>query len=124
LLGKYRREQLLLEDKYGVEFFLPPVNGYWKLFFRKGEQVLSIATFGIFSSEMIKEFGNLYDEIYINSAEDMDLSVKIAFKKIPTTTVRYRIGNFQGSTFGRDVNRHLREIAGLSYFNNVIRQIQ
>ena len=116
LLGKYRREQLLLEDKYGVEFFLPPVKGYWKLFFRKGEQVLSIATFGIFSSELIKEFGNLYDEVYINSAEDMDLSLKInRFNDVKI--IKFRIGNYFGSTLGTDVRRHLMEIAGLTYFN-------
>ena len=117
LLGKFRREQLRLENKYGVEFLLPPVKGYWKLFFKKGERILSIATFGIFSSELIRESDKLYDEMYINSAEDMDLSIRIAFKKTPAITIGYRIGNLRGSTLGTDVRRHLMEIAGLSYFN-------
>ena len=116
-LGRHRRKQFLLEKRFGVEFFLPPSHGYWKFFFKKGIPILSIATFGIFSPELIKEFTNLYNEIYINSAEDMDLSVRIAFEKIPASIIRYRIGNLKGSTLGRDVNRHLREIAGLYYFN-------
>ena len=117
LLGRPRRKQFLLEKRFGVEFFLPPSHGYWKFFFKKGISILSIATFGIFSPELIREFKNLYDETYINSAEDMDLSVRIAFKKIPASIIGYRIGNLKGSTLGRDVNRHLREIAGLYYFN-------
>lgn len=121
LLGKIRREQLYLENRFGVEYFLPPVNGYWKLFFNKGPKILSIATFGAFSAELIRELGELYNETYLNSAEDMDLSVRLAFKKVPAMIIGYKIGNLKGSTLGRNVNRHLREIAGLSYFNLVLK---
>ena len=116
LIGRYRRMQLKLEKKFGVGYFLPPKHGYWRLFFGNGPYIISIATFGIFSAELIKESWPLYDDTYINSAEDMDLSLRMNQKK-EIKIIKFRIGDYKGSTLGKDVRRHLMEVAGLAYFN-------
>ena len=116
LLGKYRRMQIKLEKRYGVKYFLPPRDGYWRFFFGNGPNIISIADFGIFSTEFIKGSWPLYEETYVNSAEDMDLSLRInRFNDVKI--IKFRIGDYMGSTLGTDVRRHLMEVAGLTYFN-------
>ena len=116
LLGKYRRMQIKLEKRYGVKYFLPPRDGYWRFFFGNGPNIISIADFGIFSTKFIRESWPLYDETYVNSAEDMDLSFRInRFNDVKI--IKFRIGDYMGSTLGTDVRRHLMEVAGLTYFN-------
>ena len=116
LLGKYRTMQIQLEKKYGVIYFLPPRGGYGRFFFGKGPYVVTMASFGIFSTKFIRESWPLFDETYINSAEDMDLSLRInRFNDVKR--IKFRIGDYIGSTLGRNVRRHLMEIAGLTYFN-------
>ncbi|MCL6090742.1 MAG: hypothetical protein M1393_06865 [Candidatus Thermoplasmatota archaeon] len=119
LLGKDRWMQLKLEKKFGVQYFLPPKNGYWRLFFGKGISMISIADFGIFSSEFINGGGLFFDEVYINSADDMDLSLRVN-KLHDFKVIKFKIGDYMGSTLGTDARRHLMEIAGLSYFNSIV----
>ena len=116
LLGKYRRAQIQIEKRFGVKYFLPPSGSYWRFFFGDGPHIISIADFGIFSSEFIRESWPLFDDTYVNSAEDMDLSLRIN-RLNNVKTIKFRIGDYMGSTLGTNVRRHLMDIAGLTYFN-------
>lgn len=118
LLTKGRRFQLRVEKKFAVEYFSSPDHGLWRLFFKGGYKHLSIGDFGIFSARFVEQRkGDLYDETYINSAEDIDLSLELSVDKSRLAKIRYRIGDYRGSTLGTDISRRVRDIAGYAYLN-------
>ena len=121
MLGKYRRMQLNLEKKFGIRFFLPPKSGYWRFLFGKGAEVISIADFGIYSSEFIKKSLRLYDDVCINSSEDMDVSLRVYYSN-NFRTVEFRIGDYMGSSLGNNSERRLRDLAGMAYVNHKLRE--
>ena len=122
LLGKNRRYQLIFEKKFSINFFVTPVKGYWRFFFKEisGKKVISIADFGIFSSELLRSENGLYSETFINSAEDIELSIRLASMVSDKKIIEYKIGNNIGISLGNDISRHLREIAGQSYLNYLL----
>ena len=121
LLGKWKSNQIRLEQKFGVNYFLAPIGGYWRFFFGHGVRVISIADFCIFSANFFEDNSGFYDEIYINSSEDMDISLRVFMaNECRTNTISYRIGDYKGSTLGNGTGRRLMEIAGLAYFNHKV----
>ena len=122
LLGKNRRYQLIFEKKFGINFFVTPIKGYWRLFFKEipGKKVISIADFGIFSSELLKSENGLYNETFVNSAEDIELSIRLASTVSDKKIIQYKIGSYIGVSLGNDISRRLREIAGQSYLNYLL----
>ncbi len=116
ILGKKRRIQLKLEKKFNVKYFITPNKGYWKFFFKRGEEFLSISTFGVFSSNFLKRHELVFDETFINGGEDLDLSLYVN-QKARIWLSNFRIGDYIGSSLGRSINRHIRDVAGLAYFN-------
>ena len=121
LLGKWKSNQIRLEQKFGVNYFLAPIGGYWRFFFGHGVRIISIADFGIFSANFFEDNSGFYDEIYINSSEDMDISLRVFMaNECRTNTICYRIGDYKGSTLGNGTDRRLMEIAGLAYFNHKV----
>ena len=122
LLGRNRRYQLIFEKKFCINFFLTPVSGYWKLFFKQvsGRQVTSLADIGIFSAELLRVEHDLYNETFVNSAEDFELSIRLAPMVNDIKIIHYRIGSYIGLTLGNDINRRLRELGGQSYLNYLL----
>lgn len=127
VLGKLRRFQLSLERRYRVYHFLAPSVFYYSLFFKREKPlVIGIGNFGIFSGHFVRELnGILFDETYINGGEDLDLSLRIPSGCFES--VNWKIGDFYGSTLGkntpegvrnlRGTTRRLRDIANMAYFN-------
>ena len=122
LLGKNRRYQSILEKKFGINFFVTPIKGYWRFFFKEipGKKVISIADFGIFSSELLRSESGLYNETFINSAEDMELSIRLASMVGDKKIIQYKIGSYIGESLGNDISRRLREIGGQFYLNYLL----
>ena len=74
--------------------------------------------FGIFSRRFLIENGNkLFDETFINESEDSDLSLNIYYENKTVAHVDYKIGDLIGMSLGIGVDRKMRAIAGLTYFN-------
>ena len=97
---------------------MSPTSGKFSKLFSKGYQYIEIQDFGIFSPFWISNIGNaLYEDNFINAAEDTDLSLKIALSGVRTAKINYRIGDLIGSTLGTGAQRSLRSIAGLTYLN-------
>jgi len=133
ILGKLRRYQLMLEKKYNVCHFLSPKKTSYKIFFKKGTNIQAIGNFGIFSKTFIENInGNLFDEIYINGGEDIDLAVRIYMKKVNFSIINYKIYDYLGSSLGKNAPeglanlkgtpRRLRDVANMAYFNFKIYQ--
>jgi len=84
---------------------------------KKNSTFIHISSFGIFSSKFIKNSeGLIFDEVYINANEDIDLSYRISTQSINTTQVNYKIGDLIGKTLGLGIDRYLRGISGSVYF--------
>jgi hypothetical protein len=127
VLGKLRIYQLRLEKKFNVKYFLSPKRLSYTLFYRGIIRVQYIGNIGIFSSNFIKNHGDLFDEISINGGEDLDLSLSIKSRGNKIKFINYRIGDYLGSWLGKNTPegirnlkgtpRRLRDIANMSYLN-------
>ena len=116
------KSSLILEKKFGVTLLDTKSKGIVSLLFTKGYKHLSIADFGIFSSKFLEEMnGNLFDETYINAAEDVDISLRLTCTKEPYTFVKFKLGDYIGSSLGNRGARRLRDIASNSYLNHKIK---
>ncbi|MEM3830244.1 MAG: hypothetical protein QXP36_13680 [Conexivisphaerales archaeon] len=77
---------------------------------------VNIGSFGIFSSKFIYDnLGSLYDEIYVNDREDIDLSIRI--KNLSYSFINYKIDEYIGQTLGAGSIRIIRTLPSLTYFS-------
>ena len=114
----YGKSSLNINRKFGIRYLISPVSGKFSLLFHKGYQYSEIQDFGIYSSVWISSMGSsVYDETFINAAEDTDLSLKISLENMKTTTIDYKIGDLIGTSMGTGIQRGLRSLAGLVYLN-------
>jgi hypothetical protein len=112
------RAAINLYKKFEIRYLMSPVSGKFSKLFKKGYLYLEIQDFGIYSSIWISKMGDkIYDDTFINAAEDTDLSLIIALGGIRTAKIKYRIGDLIGSSLGTGIQRSLRSIAGLTYLN-------
>lgn len=122
--GKQYRVKLTLWNKFKIKFFLPSRGILWDIFYKKGVDCYSIASFGIFSTEFLKLFiedeGNLFDERFINATEDIDLSLKLTIGRADYDFVNYNIDNYKNGTLGGTFSKELRDIAGDVLLNYLI----
>lgn len=116
LIG-WRREQLKIEKKFDVRYFPCPKHSYRKFFFKRGYDYISMADFGIFSSNFIRKNADIFDECYQHGGFDDDLSLTLSVDSKRSYTIDYRIGDLFGSTLGNDSTRVLRDLSGLIYLN-------
>jgi hypothetical protein len=122
-LRSQRLKQLKIETKFNVTFFSSPIRGTGAIFFKHTHRHLSIASFGIFSSKFIRaRQGILFDDLYVNSAEDIDLSLELTLDKRRYEVIDYRIGDNIGLTLGTNVSRKIRDVAGYAYLNYKIKE--
>ena len=93
------------------------VNIKWskiKSFFHKrGYEFVNFGPFYIFSGRFIAENGDgLFDEVYINNVEDIDLSIYVKVRAL-TATTKYRISAWSeknpvgGATLGTGTSRNI-----------------
>ena len=92
-------------------------NLYNKVYFKKLFSLLQVGSFAIFSSDYVSRCSNeIFDEIFINHMEDMDLSLRLHVDKSTMKNIDYNIDDRIGSTIGRGEQRKLRSIASQVYF--------
>jgi hypothetical protein len=101
---------------------LPINNIFLKIFaqitLNKFIDYIVINDFLIFDTNYIKNNGSiLFDETFINDAEDDALAIDIFINKVKYTRINYRIGDYIGSSVGTGIIRNLRSILNLAYLN-------
>jgi hypothetical protein len=115
---QYSRFSIGTFEKFRIKYFMSPITGKFSKLFKIGYEYLEIQDFGIYSSRWISENGEqVYDETFINGAEDTDLSLKFSFNKERIAIIDYKIGDLIGSTIKNGSERALRSIAGMTYLN-------
>ena len=86
---------------------------------KKRTEILNVNNFVIFRSGFVEDKGGiLFDETFINGYEDLDLTINILKESNNIHFIDYRIGDYAGSTLGTNVNRSVREVANVAYFNS------
>ena len=132
LYSLYRNEGYVTEirNKYGIKYAIwaretnrhPKLKRILKGIITKkieDSEFINSQSFGIYSSIFIKQLNNiLFDENYVNSTEEVDLSYYIKLSKTPYAIIDYQIGDFVGATLGTGISRRLRFILGDTYFLN------
>ena len=114
----YGRYILKIHKKFGVRYLMSPVSGMLSRPFKKGHQYLEIQDFGIYSSVWISGLdGSVYDETFINAAEDTDLSLRISLGNLRIKIIDYNIGDLIGTFLGTGIQRRLRTISSRIYLN-------
>ena len=107
-----------LERKFKCKYLVTPKRGFAKFMYNFDFDFISFTDFGIFSATYVKSHsGVIYDERFINAQEDHDIMIDFFLEKLNYTFIDYKIGDFVGSTLGNEIDRSLREIAGISYLN-------
>jgi hypothetical protein len=82
---------------------------------------VQLAAFGIFSRNFVfKTGGIVFDENFINSCEDMELSYRIVKEKRFTAKIRYNIKPMEGTTLGNNTNRDLRSLISRFYLYSIL----
>ena len=91
------------------------------LFHHTRIRFIQLGAFGIISRNFVlKTGGDVFDENFINSCEDMELSYRILKEERPNAKIRYNIKPMVGTTLGNNANRDLRGIAGRFYLYSII----
>ena len=120
-LYKYMRERDLakLHKKFKIYYLYAVYNFKTSLVFKKvpNTDFINTVAFGIFSSNYLKKFENIYDDTYINESEETDFSFRSKLENANTAFIKYRIGAFIGSTLGIGKARNLRSFASIAYLN-------
>ena len=110
-----------LIEKFGINVILLPRHFVSKIFFTRIKPVILTMSLSIFSCSFVKsEKCNVFNETFINGAEDWDLCWRIFRKGISSTSIQfidYEIGEQSGGTLGTGGVRAIRDIANVAYFN-------
>ncbi|MGC8618584.1 MAG: hypothetical protein ACP5UZ_07640, partial [Thermoplasmata archaeon] len=117
--GKRETERLSLEKKFGIRYVTGSTLWPYRLIYRPVTQVMYTGSFGIFSSALVRKYwSKMFDETYINGAEDIDLSWRIKQDGIEMKCVDYRVGDIIGGTIGPyNFKRRAQGIVNDCYLN-------
>lgn len=112
------RNLLKLYKKFGVEYLIGPQKGIISRFFKRGYNYTEIQDFGIFSANWArKNNGYIFDETFLSSTEDTDLSLRASLFRKRISISDYAIDSKIGGSIGAGTVRSLRDVAGLAYLN-------
>ena len=117
-----------LKINFGVKYGIAYKNSKFKKKFEpiidllnrniKNTDFIQMVDFIIFSSNLFKKFENFYfDEIFINTSEDADLSFRIKINKIKYKIIKYEIGDIIGGSLGKNELRAMRYAIDDVYFS-------
>jgi len=121
LITNYAAGRIRLKQykKFSVEF--ESMKSKYALFFsfpRKGYHFIEALDFLIFSYKFVEQTrGDIFDEIYVNAREDVDLSLRMSLEGKKFAIIDYEIGDYISSTLGNNDNTRIRDAANLCYFN-------
>ncbi len=115
-LTSYGNEYVSICRRFNIRYFPIGVNLIKSLVFKSHLKYVELQSFMIISTNYIeRERYTIFDEVFINQAEDTDLSLKIKMSGVKNMKINYEIGNYVGSTFGINNGRRLRSLASLIY---------
>lgn len=120
LMGKYEKARLKLENKFRVALTIGTTYDIKRFLYKPIKKIRYTGSFSIFSYNFIRRNENkVFDEIYINGMEDIDLSLRIHGNGSKLTEIDYSIGDMVGGTIGPYTSiRRIRGLVNDCYFNS------
>lgn len=117
-LTGYGKSYVSICKRFSIRYFPIGVGLIRSLVFKHRLKYIELQSFAIVSAKYIKrECYKIFDETFINQAEDTDLSLRIMINGVKTVRINYEIGSYVGSTFGINNSRKLRSLASLTYLS-------
>ena len=117
-LTSYGKEYVSICRRFNIRYFPIGINLIKSLIFKRHLKYTELQNFMIISTNYIEREGyTIFDEMFINHAEDTDLSLRIEISGVKNMKINYEIGNYVGSTFGMNTDRRLRSLASLVYLS-------
>lgn len=125
--GKLRRLRSALESKFSIHLNAEDNRHLLsRMFLTNDKNLINFGDFYIFSVDLLKQYNfTPFDESYLNGMEDIDLSFRL-FQDLDNDQFKgidYKIGSMESGVRGRDLNRVLRSIASLAFFNEKMEKI-
>jgi hypothetical protein len=120
-INRYNPLRLKLFKKYDIKLLVRQRNAIREIFMKPIYTFKLTGDFQIFSSNLVKNT-EIFDQTFVNSMEDIDFSYKVSKEKIKNTTIDFRIGDYIAKSLGWGVERTIRNISNLAYFNKKINQ--
>ena len=113
------RYLIALENKFGVRLLsIAKFTLFGLFFFKRGYRFLQVMDFFIISSDYAKlNEGKVFDDTFINTYEDVDLSLRLSFLPSRLASINFKLGDYYGKSLGKIPNRMLRDFAGEVYIN-------
>ena len=120
--GKLDRKRLELEKKFGVQYIVGSNLFPYRLFYSRRYKLRYTGSFGIFSDSFVRaHLEGIFDETYINGAEDIDLSWRLIHSDATYGFINYRIKDIIGGTIGPySSSRKMRGLVNDCYLNHKI----
>ena len=115
-INKYNFVRLKLFKKYNIKFLVRQMDAVRRIVMKPIHTFKLTGDFQIFSADLVKN-SDIFDKTFINSMEDVDFSYKVSKEKIGNTTVDFKIGDYIGKSLGVGIERTIRDISNLAYFN-------
>jgi hypothetical protein len=119
-INKYNSTRLKLFEKYNIKLLVGQLNFIRKIFMKKVYAFKLTGAFSILSYDLIAR-SDIFDGTFINSMEDVYFSYRIETENIQTASIDFKIGDYIGKSLGRGVDRTIRDISNLAYFNNLVK---
>lgn len=106
-----------LENKFGINLTGAPCKGLLSILYKRGLIFKNFVAFAIFSSNFGRNLeGEVFDETYLNAAEDTDLSIR-AMTDYRWRQINFEIGALKGTYLGMNEIRRYKEIPSNAYLN-------
>lgn len=118
-INRYNSIGLKLFKKYNIKLLVR--HAVRRIFMNPVYTFKLTGDFQIFSYNLVKNT-EIFDQNFINSMEDVDFSYKLSKEKIKSTTIDFRIGDYIGKSLGSGIERTIRNISNLAYFNKKLNQ--
>lgn len=121
IFSKITRTRIQFEKKhmhfFGKNILSVGLNFPYCLFSKGNFKFVNGGALFILNSKIFNE-NYFFDEVFINGAEDVDLSLRIKQGDLKTEILKYKIKSYRGGTLGRYGSvRSLRNMINEIYFN-------
>lgn len=122
VMGKMDRHRRMLESRFGIKYMAGTSSIFYRFLYKPKSRIKYSGSFNIFSYYLIKKLhGALFDEIFINGAEDIHLSWKLKELNIKFEKVDFDISDIIGGTIGPyNQIRKTRDLVNMCYLNSKI----
>lgn len=122
MMGRNEYMRVLLESKFDVKYIVGSSIGIYRFLYNPILRVKYSGSFTIISSALANKMnGLIFDETFINGAEDIDLALLLKQNGTKIEYVDYKIGDIIGGTIGPyNIIRRLRDLINICYLNTKI----